>query len=68
MIQIPQELLDAGFPSVTNKKYLLTWVDDKEPGEEQNIGFNEILWRQDIAKWVLENIGSINYTGERTNV
>jgi len=65
MIQIPQKLLDAGFPSVSDKKYLLTWVDDRELGEEQHIGFNEILWHQDIVKWVLENILSINYTGER---
>ena len=66
LTRIPQKLLDAGFPSATDKKYILKWDDEKKPGEVQTIGFNSVLWHEDIGKWVLENIKSIRYTGERT--
>jgi len=61
--RVPQKLIDAGFPSVKNEKYILKWDNPEKP---KYMGFNSVKWKQDVADWVLDNIESIEYTGERT--
>lgn len=62
MIQIPQKLLDNGFPSAKDEKYILTLDNPEQPN---GIGFNSVKWKIDIAEWLLENIDSIYYTEKR---
>ncbi len=63
MIRITKKLLEAGFPLPKDEKYLIKW--EKE-NHNYLLGFNSVLWHQDIGKWVLENIDSIEYTEKRS--
>ena len=47
LIRVPKELLDAGFPSAKDEKYILKWDNPELP---DYIGFNSVKYHQDIAK------------------